>query len=52
MKVNIYGIQADHSIMCAYVCLGIIHFIFNNKILADFTNLLSPKNFYKAMLEQ
>ena len=52
MKVNIYGIQADHSIMCGYVCLGIIDIIFNNKIPVDFTNLLSPKIFYKTMLEQ
>ena len=52
MKVNIYGIQADHSIMCGYVCLGIIDIIFNNKIPVDFTNLLSPKIFYKTILEQ
>ena len=52
MKVNIYLIQADHSIVCGCVCLGIIDFIFNNKIPADFTNLLSPKIFYKRMLEQ
>ena len=43
--VNIYRIQAYDSIMCGYFCIGFINFMFNGKILTDYTNLFSPNDF-------
>ena len=42
---NIYRIQAYHSIMCGYFCIGFINSMFNGKSLADYTNLFSPNDF-------
>ena len=44
---NIYRIQAYHSIMCGYFCIGFINFMFNGKSLTDYTNLFSPNDFNK-----
>ena len=43
----IYRIQAYHSIMCGYFCIGFINFMFNGKSLIDYTNLFSPNDFNK-----
>ena len=39
---NIYRIQAYDSVIC-----GFINFMFNGKILTDYTNLFSPNDFNK-----
>ena len=41
---NIFRLQAYNSIMCGYICLGFIDFMFNGSSLSDF-NLFSPNNF-------
>ena len=41
-KTNIFRIQADNSIMCAYFCIGFIDFMLVGKSLTDFTSLFSP----------
>ena len=33
IKTNIFGIQADNSIMCGYFCIGFIDFMFAGKSL-------------------
>ena len=38
-KTNIFRIQADNSIMCAYFCIGFIDFMFAGRSLIDFTSL-------------
>ena len=47
INTNIYRIQAYHSIMCGYFCIGFINFMFNGKSLTDYTNLFSPNDFNK-----
>ena len=42
-----FRIQAYDSIMCGYFCILFIEFMFKDKILNDFTNLLSPNGFNK-----
>ena len=44
---NIFRIQAYHSVMCGYFCIGFIDFMFKGNNLTDFTNLFSPNNFKK-----
>ena len=44
---NIYRIQAYDSIMCGYFCIGFINFMFNGKILTDYTNFFSPNDLKK-----
>ena len=44
---NIYRIQAKDSIMYEYFCIGFIDFMLKDKILLDYTNLLSPKYYQK-----
>ena len=41
-KTNIFRILADNSIMCGYVCIGLIDFKFAGRSLIDFTSLFSP----------
>ena len=48
---NIFRIQAYDSIMCGYVCIGFVNFMFNGNSLTDFTNLFSPNNFKKMMIQ-
>ena len=33
IKTNIFGIQADNSIICGYFCIGFIDFMFAGKSL-------------------
>ena len=42
---NIYGIQANDSIMCGYFCFGFIDFILKRKRFLDYTKLFSPKEY-------
>ena len=44
---NIFRIQAYHSIMCGYFCIGFIDFMLAGKTLTEYTNLFSPNNFKK-----
>ena len=39
--INIYRIQAYHSIMWVYFCIGFIDFMFKSQSLLDHTNLFS-----------
>ena len=47
---NIFRIQAYNSIMCGYICIGFINFMFAGKTLKDFTNFFAPNNFKKMMI--
>ena len=51
IKTNIFRIQTYDYIMCGYFCIGFINFMLAGKTLADFTNLFSPNNFKKMMIE-
>ena len=42
---NIYRIQANHSIMCRYVCIGFIDFMLKGKSLLEYANLFSPNEY-------
>ena len=42
---NIYRIQAYDSIMCGYLYIEFINFMFNGNSLTDYTNLFSPNDF-------
>ena len=44
---NIYRIQANNSIMCGYVCIGLIDFILKGQSLLDYTNLFVPTKYDK-----
>ena len=39
--------QTYESIMCGYLCIEFIEFIFKDESMTDFTNLFSPRNFEK-----
>ena len=41
LKANIFRVQANNSIMCAYVCIGFIDFILAGKKLTDFMSFFS-----------
>ena len=47
IRRNIYRIQAYDSILCSYICIGSINFMFNGKSLTDYTNLFSPNDLKK-----
>ena len=47
IKANIYWIQENNSIMCAYFCIGFIGFMLVGKKLTDYTNLFSPYDLKK-----
>ena len=47
IKANIFGVQANNSIMCGYYCIGFIYFMLQGKKLTDFTSLFSPSDFEK-----
>ena len=47
IKVNIYRVQANNSVMCGYFCIGFIDFMLVGKTLIDYTNLFSPYDFNK-----
>ena len=42
---NSFRIQAYHSVMCEYFCIGLIDFMLKGKSLKYFTNLFAPNNF-------
>ena len=39
--------QAHDSIMCGYLCIGFINFMFNGNSLTAYTSLFSPNDFKK-----
>ena len=47
IKTNIFRVQANDSVMCGYLCIGFIDFMFKEKTLTEFKNLFSPNNFEK-----
>ena len=47
IKANIFRLQAYDSIMCGCFCIKFINYMFDGKILIDFTNLFSPHDFKK-----
>ena len=44
---TIFRIQAYDSIMCGYLCIGFINFMFNDNSLTDFINLFLQNGFRK-----
>ena len=44
---NIFRLQAYDSIMSGYFCIKFIDYMFDDKTLIDYTNLLSPHDFKK-----
>ena len=46
----IFDIQAYHSVMCGYFCIGFMDFMIKGKSLTDFTNLFSPNDFQKMVI--
>ena len=50
ITTSIFRIQSYDPMMCGYFCIGFIDFMFAGKILAEFTNLLSPNNFKKNII--
>ena len=47
IKTNIFRIQSNNSIMCAYFCNGFIDFILAGKTLSYYTSLFSPNDLIK-----
>ena len=47
IKMSIFRIQDNNSIICRYFCILFIEYMLNDKTLTDFTNLFSPWNFEK-----
>ena len=47
IKVNIFRVQANNSVMCGYFCIRFIDFMLADEKLNDFTNLFSPYDFDK-----
>ena len=47
IKVNIFRVQANDSVMCGYFCIGFIDFMLASKKLTDYTNCFYPHNFKK-----
>ena len=45
---NIYRIQAYHSIMCGYFCVGFIDFVLKGRSWLEYTNLFSPNDYEMA----
>ena len=45
IKTNVFRIQANDSVMCGYICIGFIDFLFKVKTLTEYTN--SPNNLEK-----
>ena len=42
ITISIYRIQANDSIMCGYLCIGFIDFMFKDKSPLYYTNLVPP----------
>ena len=50
----LFRIQAYDSVICGYVCIGFVDFVFKGDILTDFTKLFSSDSFkdnYKIILK-
>ena len=47
IKVKIFRILENKSIMCGYFCIGFIDFMLAGKKLTDYTNLFSLYDFKK-----
>ena len=47
IKVNMFRVQSNNSIVCSYFCIGLIDFMLAGKKLADFTSFFSPYDFEK-----
>ena len=47
IKTNIFRIQSNNSIMCAYFCIRFIDFMIEGKTLIDYTSLFSPNDLIK-----
>ena len=47
IKINIFRVQSNNSIMCGYFCIGFIDFMLAGKALINFTGLFSPYDFEK-----
>ena len=47
IKVDIFRVQANNSVMCGYFCIGFIDFMLAGKKLTYFTNMFSPHDFKK-----
>ena len=47
IKTNIFRIQSNNSIMCAYFCIRFIDFMIASKTLIDYTSLFSPNDLIK-----
>ena len=50
IKTNIFRIQAYHSIMCRFFCIGFINFMLAGKALTEFRNLFPTNNSKKKSL--
>ena len=44
-NINIFGVQANDSVMCGYFCIEFIDFTLAGKKMTDYTNLFSPHDF-------
>ena len=47
IKINIFRIQANDSVICGHFCIRFIDFMLKGKTLTEFTNLFSSSNFKK-----
>ena len=47
IKANIFRVQANNSVMCAYFCIGFIDFMLAGQTLTDFTTLFFRYDFDK-----
>ena len=47
IKANIFGVQANDSVMCGYFWIGFIDFMLTGKKLTDYANMFSPYDFKK-----
>ena len=47
IKINIFRMQSNNSMMYGYFCIKFIDFMLSNKKLTDFTILFSPYDFEK-----
>ena len=51
ITTNIFRIQAYDSIMCGYFCIEFIDFMLKGKTLTEYTNIFSPNNFKKIIIQ-
>ena len=47
IKVNIFQVRGNDSLICGYFCIGFIDFMLAGRKLTDFTNFFSPYDFEK-----